>query len=150
MSKRHPITPVAPPRLLKDIFTDDENRRLFNVLHTRGPWPMIAGIYFKTVEELLAISMPLGGEGRDFKMEDFLTPSFRGFFGNNGMPYEEEVHDISIARNCSTSSSQCMAQNMAHHFCFSSIMLAHRTASNMATSMAEAGVAWIRLTPQPG
>jgi len=92
--KRHPITPVAPPRLLENVFSQDEVRRLFEVLRTRGPWRMVAGIYFKTVEELLAISMPLGGEGREYKMSDFLTPSFRGFLGNNGMPYEEEIHDI--------------------------------------------------------
>jgi len=94
MLSRHPMIPVVPPLRVHDVFTPDENRRLFNVLRDKGPWRLIAGIYFKTVEELLAISMPVGGEGREYRMSDFLTPSFRGFFGNNGMAYEDEVHDI--------------------------------------------------------
>lgn len=77
------MTPVVPSVYLTDIFTDDENKRLFDVLRTRGPWRLIAGIYFKSTEELLAVS---GGAGDSAEMDlsDLLTPAFRGFLGNNG------------------------------------------------------------------
>lgn len=88
----HPMTPVAPPIPLTNIFTDDENARLFNVLRTCGPWKLIAGIYFKSAEELLAVSGGGENEGRD--LSDFITPAFRGFLGNNGIVYEESIHDI--------------------------------------------------------
>lgn len=93
MLKRHPMIPVMAPAFLTEIFTADENARLFDVLRTRGPWRLIAAIYFKTAEELLAVS---GGSNEDVGMDfsEFLTPAFRGFFGNNGMVYEESVHDI--------------------------------------------------------
>lgn len=96
MSNSHPMTPVAPPVRLTDIFTGDENRRLFNVLRTRGPWKLIAGIYFQSAEELLAVSGSGNATGAD--LSDFLTPAFRGFFGNHGIVYEEDVHDIFYSR----------------------------------------------------
>lgn len=89
----HPMIPVAPPVQISDIFTDDENARLFGVLRGKGPWRLIAGIYFNSAEELLAVS---GGaqEGAKPRLSDFLTPAFRGFFGNNGIVYEDAVHDV--------------------------------------------------------
>lgn len=93
MSVRHPMTPVAPPVFLTDIFTEDENRRLLEVLRCRGPWRLIAGIYFKSAEELLAVSGVPGTEDKQ-DLSDFLTPAFRGFFGNHGIVYEELAHDI--------------------------------------------------------
>ena len=93
MSTPHPMTPVAPPVFLTDIYTDDENARLFNVLRTRGPWRLIAGIYFKSAEELLAVSGRPDPDGKA-DLSDFLSPAFRGFFGNNGIVYEESIHDI--------------------------------------------------------
>jgi hypothetical protein len=96
--QRRPMTPVAPPRPIQDIFTDDENARLFHILRTKGPWRLIAAIYFKSVEELLAISSPPGGGTAPRSLSDMLTPAFRGFFGNNGLPYEEEAHEIFYSR----------------------------------------------------
>jgi len=94
MTQRHPITPVMAPKFIDNIFTDDENKRLFNALRTGGPWRTIAGIYFKSVEELLSVSIPQGVDPTTLQMSDFMTPAFRGFFGNNGMVYEDELHDI--------------------------------------------------------
>ena len=84
MSHPRAMVPVAPPTFLTDIFTDDENARLFDVLRTRGPWRLIAGIYFKSVEELLAVSGSGGGDAPK-DLSAFLTPAFRGFFGNHGI-----------------------------------------------------------------
>lgn len=96
MSNSHPMTPVTHPVGLTDIFTEDENSRLFNVLRTRGPWKLIAGIYFQSAEELLAVSGSGNAAGAD--LSDFLTPAFRGFFGNHGIVHEEDVHDIFYSR----------------------------------------------------
>jgi hypothetical protein len=95
--ERHAMTPVRPPQFLSDIFTDDENARLFNVLRTRGPWRLIAGIYFKSAAELQAVSGNPANVG-ELDLSDYLTPAFRGFFGNNGTVYEESVHDIFYSR----------------------------------------------------
>lgn len=90
----HPMTPIKPPAYLSDIFTDDETARLFGVMREKGPWRLIAGIYFNSVEELLAVSGGSGDNAQALDLSDFLTPAFRGFFGNNGIVYEECVHDI--------------------------------------------------------
>jgi len=95
---RDRMKPVVAPTMLRDIFTDDENARLFNILRTKGPWRLIAAIYFKSVEELLAISSPAPGVPRPTSLSEMLNPSFRGFFGNNGLPYEEEAHEIFYSR----------------------------------------------------
>ena len=94
MVKSNAFIPVVPPQPIQGIFTDDENQRLFNVMRARGPWRTIAGRYFKTAEELLAVSSRPAGDGETLSLSDFLTPAFRGFFGNNGMVYEDDVHDI--------------------------------------------------------
>lgn len=93
------LIPVVPPRLIRDIFTREENAALFHVLRSKGPWQLIAAIYFKTAEELLAVS----SRGSDAgglapTLEDFLSLAFRGFFGNNGLPYHEEIHEVFYSR----------------------------------------------------
>jgi hypothetical protein len=98
VDRRHPMIPVVPPRLIHDIFTDEENARLFGILRDEGPWRLIAAIYFKSVEELLAVSSPAAGAARPKSLSDILTPAFRGFFGNNGLVYQEEAHEIFYSR----------------------------------------------------
>jgi hypothetical protein len=93
----HPksLIPVVPPRLINDIFSDEENERLFHVLKTKGPWRLIAAIYFKTAEELLAVSSRgPDTDGSKPTLEDFLSLAFRGFFGNNGLSYHDETHEV--------------------------------------------------------
>lgn len=92
--QRTTMIPAAPPRAIKDIFTDDENARLFAVLRAKGPWRLIAGLYFSSVEQLLAVSSAAPEFAASATLADFLTPAFRGFFGNNGVVHHEEVHDI--------------------------------------------------------
>src|SRR3954471_1557924 len=48
------LTPVAPPRVLENVYTDDEHERLFSVVKQHGPWPNIASHHFETVDELIA------------------------------------------------------------------------------------------------
>jgi len=92
------LIPVVPPRRIENIFTDAENEALFSVLRNKGPWRLIAAIYFKSVEELLAVSSPAPGAPRLTSLAEILNPSFRGMFGNNGLPYHEEIHEVFYSR----------------------------------------------------
>jgi len=96
---RNSLVPVVPPRLIHDIFTEEENARLFRILRHKGPWRLIAAIYFKSAEELLAVSSRGEADADDKPtLDDFLSLAFRGFFANNGLPYHEEAHEIFYSR----------------------------------------------------
>ena len=49
------LRPVAPPRVIEGVYTDDQHRRLLDVAKQHGPWPTIQAHHFKTVEELIDI-----------------------------------------------------------------------------------------------
>lgn len=98
MVDSHAFIPVAPPRLIQDVYSETELERLLGVLHTAGPWPLIAGLYFKSVDELLAVSGRAPDAKGDARLEDFLTPAFRGILGNNGLCYHDELHEIFYSR----------------------------------------------------
>ena len=36
------LRPAAPPRVLEGVYTDDQHRRLLEVVKQHGPWPTIA------------------------------------------------------------------------------------------------------------
>ena len=48
------LRPVAPPRVIEDVYTDDQHERIMGVLKRQGPWPTITAHHFDTVEELVA------------------------------------------------------------------------------------------------
>ena len=33
------LTPVSPPRVLDDVYTEDQYRRMLGVIQREGPWP---------------------------------------------------------------------------------------------------------------
>ena len=96
--RRRSMIPVVPPQLISDIFTDDENARMMDILRTKGPWRLIQAIHFNSAEEMLAVSSPSGGREEGVTLSDLLTPAFRGSFGDNGVPYIDEAHDIFYSR----------------------------------------------------
>ena len=96
--RRRPMTPIVPPRPISDIYTADEYAQLTGILRTKGPWQLIQAIHFKSAEEMLAVSSPSGGLNKGLTLSDLLTPAFRGTFGNNGLPYVEEAHEIFYSR----------------------------------------------------
>ena len=96
--RRRPMTPIVPPQQISDIFTDDENARMMHILRTQGPWRLIQALHFNSAEEMLAVSSPSGAPEEGVTLSDLLTPAFRGTFGNNGLPYIDEAHEIFYSR----------------------------------------------------
>lgn len=90
--------PVVPPRPIQGVYSETELEHLFRVLRTEGPWPLIAGLYFRSVDELLAVSGRAPDTAGDARLEDFLTPAFRGILGNNGLCYHDDLHEVFYSR----------------------------------------------------
>ncbi|MCD9624308.1 hypothetical protein [Rhabdothermincola salaria] len=87
------LRPIAPPRLLEGVYTDDQYGRLLDVVKQKGPWPTIQAHHFKTVEELIATVTGVVPEGHGLTLDDIANPQFRGFYGQNSVCFHPEVHD---------------------------------------------------------
>ena len=87
------LRPVAPPRVLEGIYTDDQFHRLYDIVKQHGPWPTIAAHHFQSVEELIATVTGVVPEGLDLTLDDIATPQFRGFYGQNSVSFFPEIND---------------------------------------------------------
>lgn len=87
------LRPVAPPRVVEGVYSDDQWERLLGVIKAKGPWPTITAHHFDTVEELVATSTGTVPEGLDLTLDDIATAHFRGFFAENSVCYHPEVFD---------------------------------------------------------
>src|ERR1700691_5563609 len=87
------LRPVAQPRVLEGVYTDDQYERIMSVIKRNGPWPTITAHHFNTVEELMATSN--GGMTADIKvtLDDLATAHFRGILGENSIIYYPELED---------------------------------------------------------
>lgn len=85
--------PVAEPRVIERVYSDDQHDRLLNVVREHGPWPLIVAHHFKTGEELLATTSGTLPEGVTPTIEMFMTPVFRGFFSYNKICLYPEIQD---------------------------------------------------------
>jgi hypothetical protein len=87
------LRPIAPPREIPNVYTEDQRRRLLSVVHDKGEWPLIIAQHFASAEELIATlsgAMPFGIEP---KLDMFMTPTFRGFLANYSAVLYPELHD---------------------------------------------------------
>ena len=89
------IQPVSPPRLLENVYTDDQLDRMFKVVRDNGPWQLILAQHFDSPEEVVAT---LSGvdveEGAEVDFDMFLTANFRGYLATNGAClYPDEIED---------------------------------------------------------
>lgn len=89
------IRPVSPPRLLENVYSDDQLKRMFQVVRNNGPWQLILAQHFDSPEEVMAT---LSGvdieEGVEVDYDNFLTANFRGYFASNGTClYPDEIED---------------------------------------------------------
>lgn len=98
MSASSAFIPVVPPRPIQAVYSEEELAHLFAVLRSEGPWPLIAGLYFRSVDELLAVSGSPRDSADKVRLEDFLTPAFRGILGNHGLCYHDELHEVFYSR----------------------------------------------------
>ncbi|SFT00277.1 hypothetical protein [Saccharopolyspora flava] len=124
--RRHPLTPVAPPRVVDDLYGQDEVATLFGVIAERGPWPLIVAHHFRSTEEYLAVSG--GREAKpDATLSDFAAPVFRGYFAKEGVAFYEELRDIYQGRRLleHAKSVHGAAYGMPHHMLFNLAMPSH-------------------------
>lgn len=87
------LTPVAPPRILDHVYTDDQYLRMLRVIQNHGPWPTITAHHFTTAEQLIATSTGVVPDGLELSLDDLATAHFRGFFAQNSVCFYPELHD---------------------------------------------------------
>ncbi len=85
--------PVAPPQIIENAYTDDQHRRLLNLVRENGPWPLILAENFKTPEEVIATTSGTIPEGVTLTWDMILNPVFRGYLGKEGVCLYPEVED---------------------------------------------------------
>ena len=92
------LRPVSEPRVLDRVYSDDQHRRLLEVVRREGPWKLILAQHFASAEEVIATisgSMP---EGVTPTFDMFLSPAFRGYFAMNGTCLYPELEDTFLNR----------------------------------------------------
>ena len=88
------LTPVYPPRVLDDVYSDDEHSRLLGVVQQHGPWPTIQAHHFQSVDELIATTSGVVPKDHGLTLDAIATAQFRGFYGQNSVCFFPEVEDI--------------------------------------------------------
>jgi hypothetical protein len=88
------LTPVAPPKVLDDVYTDDQYTRLLDVVKRHGPWPTITAHHFQSVDELIATSSGTVPKDHGLTLDDVATAHFRGFYAQNSVCFYPEIEDI--------------------------------------------------------
>jgi hypothetical protein len=91
------LTPVFPPRLLENVYRDDEYERLLGVVKDHGPWPTIQAHHFESVDELIATTTGVVPKDHGLTLDDIATAQFRGFYGQNSVCFYEEIEDIFLS-----------------------------------------------------
>ncbi|WNG90241.1 hypothetical protein C6A87_008155 [Mycobacterium sp. ITM-2016-00317] len=87
------LRPVAPPREVDNVYTDDQRQRLLDVVRKDAPWSLIIAQHFSSPEELMATMSGQFPEGFTPTLDLFLTPTFRGHLANYGTLLYPELHD---------------------------------------------------------
>jgi hypothetical protein len=87
------LRPVAPPRVIDGVYTDDQHARIRSMIEREGPWPTITAHHFDTVEELVATSTGVVPEGLDLTLDDIATAHFRGYLAKGSTCFHPELDD---------------------------------------------------------
>lgn len=85
--------PVAEPRVIEGVYSDDQHRRLLEVVRNNGPWQLILAQHFKSPEELIATTSGSLPEGVTPTFDMFLSPVFRGYYSYGGVCIHPEIED---------------------------------------------------------
>ncbi len=88
------LRPAAPPREIDKPFTEEQKRRLLDIVHDKGEWKLILAQHFPNVEALLATFAGGFPEGFTPTLDMFITPTFRGFLANYSTVLYPELHDV--------------------------------------------------------
>lgn len=87
------LRPIAPPREVDAVYTEDQRARLLEVVRNKGPWQLIIAQHFASPEELMATMSGTFPEGFTPSLDLFLTPTFRGYLATYGTVFYPELHD---------------------------------------------------------
>lgn len=87
------LRPVAEPRIVEGIYSEDQHARLLGVVRKNGPWPLIIAHHFENAEELIATTSGMIPEGVEPRLEMFLSPVFRGFLSYDKVCLYPEIQD---------------------------------------------------------
>jgi len=93
IEKAQLFRPVAPPRVVEDAYTEDQHRRLLEVVRANGPWSLIVAQHFKSAEELIATTSGMVPEGVTPTLDMFVSPVFRGYYSWGGVCIRPEIED---------------------------------------------------------
>jgi len=85
--------PVAEPRVIEGVYSEDQHRRLLEIVHDNGPWSLIISQHFKSAEELIATTSGSLPEGVEPTLDMFLSPVFRGYYSLGGVCTQPEIED---------------------------------------------------------
>ncbi|MEV5835414.1 hypothetical protein [Nocardia sp. NPDC052112] len=87
------LRPTARPQELTGVYTDDQRRRMLDVVRENGPWKLIIAQHFASGEELIATMSGSMPDGVTPTLDMYLTPTFRGYFAEYGAVLYPEIHD---------------------------------------------------------
>lgn len=93
MSPASRFRPVAPPRIIEGAYSEDQHRRLLDVVRRNGPWPLILAQHFKSPDEVLATTSGMIPEGFVPTWDLFMTPVFRGYIAQGHTVLHPELED---------------------------------------------------------
>lgn len=85
--------PVAPPQVIEEAFTADQHQRMLEVVRSKGPWSLILAQHFKSPEEVIATTSGSIPEGFKPTWDMFMSPVFRGYFGQGHTSMHPEIED---------------------------------------------------------
>ncbi len=88
------LVPAAPPRVIDDVYTDEQHARMVEVIKREGPWPTIISHHFETVDEMIATVSGVVPPDHGLTLDDVAGPHFRGFFAKNSVCFFPELEDI--------------------------------------------------------
>lgn len=87
------LKPVAEPIIFENSYTDDQHRRMVEVIRREGPYLPILAQHFKSPEEVVASLAGQLPEGVKASWDMFLTPVFRGYLAKGHAALYPEIED---------------------------------------------------------
>ncbi|MBK6511714.1 MAG: alpha/beta hydrolase fold domain-containing protein [Haliea sp.] len=100
------MRPIAEPQVIEGAYSEDQHRRMLDVVRNNGPFKLILAQHFNSAEELIATVSGGLPEGVEPTLDMFLSPVFRGYFSDFGVCLYPESQDcflnarfIELARN---------------------------------------------------
>lgn len=87
------FVPVAEPRIIEGAYSEDQHRRMLDVVRRKGPWSLILAQHFKSPEEVIATTSGSLPEGFKPTWDMFLSPVFRGYFAKGMTSLHAEIDD---------------------------------------------------------